>query len=259
MRRVYIGTAGWAIPPGSRDLIIGEGSHLERYSRFLNAVEINSSFYRDHKPETYRRWAESVPSDFQFAVKLNKYFTRERGLTVAGDELKQVVDGYLELGDKLGTLLIQTPGRVKFQPSIADRFFNELRHGYDGEVVFEPRHRSWATQEAVDLLAGYGINKVLADPEPCPLSKKLRSQLEYVTYFRLHGTPEMYKSRYSIEIIQRIAAKIKELTAQGGEVWCIFDNTTYGYATENALELTYLLENQLDVDEMAPEQVHTSP
>ncbi|MEZ0171131.1 DUF72 domain-containing protein [Microvirga sp. TS319] len=43
---------------------------MERYSTVLNAVEINSSFYRPHRPSTYARWAASVPEHFHFAVKI---------------------------------------------------------------------------------------------------------------------------------------------------------------------------------------------
>jgi uncharacterized protein YecE (DUF72 family) len=240
--KVYIGTAGWAIPPQSRDLFTGEGSNLEKYSRFLNAAEINSSFYRDHRPETYEKWAESVPSDFRFSVKLNKYFTREKRLTETGSQLQETLEGIFHLGDKLGSLLIQIPGSLQFEMKTADKFFGAIRHLYDGEIVFEPRNKTWASEDAAIVLAGYGINKVLADPEPCYMPKKFRPLVEFVTYFRLHGSPEIYKSRYPIEILERVAHRIQQVSSMGGEVWCIFDNTTFGHALENALELNYLLD-----------------
>ncbi len=56
------------------------GSHLERYAAALNAVEINSSFYRPHRLATYERWAASVPEEFQFAVKIPKAITHEQRL-----------------------------------------------------------------------------------------------------------------------------------------------------------------------------------
>ena len=48
-----IGTAGWAIPAQHAGAFLGEGSHLERYSRVFWAVEINSSFY------SLAAWAQS--------------------------------------------------------------------------------------------------------------------------------------------------------------------------------------------------------
>lgn len=56
---VRTGTAGWSIPAANREAFPGAGSILERYARKMNWVEINSSFYRPHRRETYERWAAS--------------------------------------------------------------------------------------------------------------------------------------------------------------------------------------------------------
>ncbi|TYL85661.1 DUF72 domain-containing protein [Bradyrhizobium rifense] len=42
---------------------------LTSYASILNAVEINSSFYRPHST-TYERWASATPNDFPFSVKV---------------------------------------------------------------------------------------------------------------------------------------------------------------------------------------------
>ncbi len=243
--KIYIGTAGWTLPARAKNRFVGEGSHLERYSRLLNAAEINSSFYREHSAETYRKWADMVPSDFRFSVKLNRYFTHDQRLGETGKKLKQSLEPMMGLEEKFGTLLIQLPPSLEFSRSLADHFFTELRHFYDGEVVLEPRHKSWASRESADLLTGFSINKVLADPEPCRMPKSLRRQVEFITYFRLHGTPEMYKSSYSPQMIDRIAQQISKTYMLGGTVWCVFDNTSFGHATENALDLSFMLENGL--------------
>src|SRR5689334_2372840 len=57
----HIGCAGWSIPRQYAAYFPDQGTHLERYAQQLPAVEINSSFYRPHRPETYARWAASVP------------------------------------------------------------------------------------------------------------------------------------------------------------------------------------------------------
>ncbi|WP_155518861.1 DUF72 domain-containing protein, partial [Xanthomonas euvesicatoria] len=68
--RVRCGCAGWSIPAADRAQF-GEGaSVLQRYATRFDAVEINSSFYRPHRASTYARWADSVPEDFRFSVKL---------------------------------------------------------------------------------------------------------------------------------------------------------------------------------------------
>src|SRR5690349_10468566 len=87
MATVRIGTAGWSIPKPHAGHFPTAGSHLERYGAVLDAVEINSSFYRPHRPATYERWAASVPEDFRFAVKVPKAITHERRLDGADDLL----------------------------------------------------------------------------------------------------------------------------------------------------------------------------
>ena len=76
MRKAMIGTAGWSIPAQHATAFPSSGSHLDRYSHRFLAVEINSSFYRPHRPGTYQRWAATVPAAFRFAVKMPKIITR---------------------------------------------------------------------------------------------------------------------------------------------------------------------------------------
>lgn len=234
MQNLYVGTASWNIPKQTKNLFPESGSHLERYAQIFNCVEINSSFYRDHKPETYKRWSEGVGKDFKFSVKLSKYFTHQHRFKESGPALRENIQGILELGAKLGVILIQLPPSLAYQRQDVLNFFKSLRNFYNGHVVLEPRHKSWINLEVAKIMADYKINKVLADPEPCPFTAQMRLQTENLRYLRLHGTPEIYKSRYSKEDIQRIA----DLAANSKQqMWCIFDNTTFGYATENAFEL----------------------
>ena len=74
----YVGSAGWNIPRLHRARFAADGSQLQRYASRLNAVEINSSFYRPHAAATYERWAASVPASFRFAVKIPKTISHQR-------------------------------------------------------------------------------------------------------------------------------------------------------------------------------------
>ena len=95
---IYVGTAAWSIPKIALDSFPLEGSHLERYSNVLNAVEINSSFYKDHQAKSYKRWAESTPENFKFSVKLNRRFTHECDLKIDREDLLNNLKGISELG-----------------------------------------------------------------------------------------------------------------------------------------------------------------
>lgn len=236
-----IGTAGWNIPSQIRDLFPKSGAVLQRYSSVFNCVEINSSFYRDHKPETYARWSDSVPPSFLFSVKLSRYFTQETRLEDVGGKLKQVLEGISHLKEKWGILLVQLPPSLDFKEKIVGNFLGKLRDFYSGTVVWEPRHKSWATEEAAKLFLKFGIRKVVADPEPCPVSADFNQAVRGAVYFRLHGSPEIYKSRYSEKYIRDLAEKVQlQIKEAIPQTWIVFDNTTFGYASENALELQAL-------------------
>lgn len=231
---IYIGTAGWGLPSESQECFPGKGTHLERYARRFNAVGINSSFYRNHKPETYAKWARAVPEGFAFSVKLLRLFTHEKRLQEPDSRLEETFAGIRELGRSWKALLVQLPPSLVFDRGVADRFFSRLRKAVEREVVVEPRHKTWAEASAVSLLAHHGISKVQADPEPCFVARAVRAQVARTLYYRLHGSPEMYKSLYTSDVIERVA---RRLGLAAGDAWCIFDNTTYGHATTNALEL----------------------
>src|SRR4051812_14660312 len=143
MSTIHIGCAGWSIPPQHAEKFPREESHLERYASRFGAVEINSSFYRPHRPGTYARWASSVPSDFRFAVKVPKVITHERRLESVVEPMNRFLFEVAELRDKLGPLLVQLPPSLAFDASAVNEFFAHLRQRFAGEVVCEPRHASW--------------------------------------------------------------------------------------------------------------------
>lgn len=226
-----VGTAGWTIPPGHAGSFPCEGSHLVRYSQRLPAVEINSSFYRSHRPGTYARWAESVPEDFRFAVKMPREITHTRRLADTAEPLARFLSEVQTLGSKLGPVLVQLPPSLAFRPDLAAGFLSRLRGSFDGRVVLEPRHLSWFTEQADALLIEHKVGRVAADPAVVPQAAEPGGH-RALSYYRLHGSPRIYYSAYSPEFLMALAAR---LLAARERVWCIFDNTAEGAAAMNAL------------------------
>ena len=226
---LFIGCAGWSIPSQHAGYFPAEGSHLERYARFLPAVEINSSFYRPHKPATYARWAASVPGSFRFSVKVPKSITHERRLTDCTDLLDRFLGEVRELGDRLGPLLVQLPPSFLFQPQRIETFLGLLRDRFDGDIVWEPRHPSWFLDQGPDeMLAGFRVARVAADPGGEP-----PGGWNGLIYHRLHGSPEIYHSDYAPDRLPAIERMVVADAAKA-PVWCIFDNTALGAAIHNA-------------------------
>ena len=233
---IYVGCAGWSLPPHEKHRFPIDGSHLARYAGCFSAVEINSSFYQVHRPETYARWAASVPAGFRFSVKFPKVITHERRLKNVRKMLTPFIGSVTDLGDKLGALLLQLPPSFEFERRGATTFFKLLRSMHAGTVVLEPRHATWFHAKAVDLCKAFGIGYVVADPAPVEGAAALEAWTDIV-YFRLHGSPRMYFSPYSAEYLESLAARLDEIAASGLPVWCIFDNTGMGTATGNACDL----------------------
>jgi uncharacterized protein YecE (DUF72 family) len=212
------------------------GSHLERYASVLPCVEINSSFYRPHRHTTYARWAASTPPAFRFALKVPKTITHELGLRRARAPLEQFLAETAGLGGKRGVLLVQLPPSFAFDRRVAERFFDLLRDRYDGSAACEPRHATWMTADADALLARHRIARVAADPPQAVVDGRPAGWPGLV-YFRLHGSPRTYWSRYSPEYIRALGDTLSS-ASRDAETWCVFDNTASGAAMDNACELS---------------------
>jgi uncharacterized protein YecE (DUF72 family) len=233
---LYVGCAGWSLPRAEWDHFPSQGSHLERYATRFPAVEIDSSFYRTHRPATYARWAASVPPFFRFALKLPRTITHEAGLRDTKSLLDAFLAGALSLGPQLGCLLMQLPPSLEFIPEIVERFLVALRDRHSGHVVAEPRHPGWFVDQAEQLLQRFQVARVAADPAPVPAAAS-PGGWPPVVYYRLHGSPRMYYSSYSPNYLAGLAARLTSHARPETPVWCIFDNTALGAATSNALEL----------------------
>jgi uncharacterized protein YecE (DUF72 family) len=235
-RRSWVGTAGWSIPKQHANAFPDAGTHLERYARVLPAVEINSSFYRPHRPATYARWAAGVALDFRFAVKVPKAITHERRLADAGEPLRRFLGEVEALGERLGPLLVQLPPSLRYDPALADGFFSQLRAQFPGHVACEPRHATWFADAVEARLSDFRIARVAADPAVVPRAAE-PGGWQGLIYRRLHGSPEMYRSGYPAEILDSLALQIRDEGRDRPACWCIFDNTALGEATRNALDL----------------------
>ena len=235
MVRVNIGTAGWSIPRDVAGSFPAEGSGLERYACRFPVTEINSSFHRPHRPDTWARWRDGTPDDFRFSVKLPKAITHELKLADFEEPLAHFLAEVALLGSKLAVLLVQLPPKLAFEAGAAGRFFASLTSSTAAAVACEPRHASWFAPEADALLEALGVARVAADPAICDAARQPGGAAA-LSYWRLHGSPRMYRSSYA-DRLARYAALLKAQTAAGHDTWCIFDNTASSAAAGDALAL----------------------
>ncbi len=242
--RVWIGTSGWNYahwkglfyPPD-----LPPSRWLEFYSRRFRTVELNVTFYRTPKEETVRRWVSATPEDFVFSVKMNRRITHRHRL---GD-VETILDAFLKMlagfGHKLGSVLIQLPPSLRFDPARAENFFDLLRQKSPHiRYALEPRHRTWFHEEVYALLRRYEIALCQAD------SGGRYPTADVVTapfvYLRFHGPGALYASKYEDEALRAFSEKIRARCAGDPErgpleTYAYFNNDFHGYAVQNAEKL----------------------
>jgi uncharacterized protein YecE (DUF72 family) len=268
MGAIRIGVSGWRYPPWRGNFYpkgLAQSRELRYASRVFNTIELNGSFYSLQWPTSYAQWANETPEGFVFAIKGSRYMThmlKLRGIEAALANF--FASGLFELGDKLGPILWQFPPMMKFNAALFDDFFSVLPRStahaqwiacaHDerpkGRVCLQPlddlplrhavevRHASFETPEFVELLERHNIAFVVADtPNPWPRFEGVTADFSYM---RLHGSTELYNSRYTHVELVRWAGLIREW-ARSGDVYCYFDNTDKLHAPDNAQELMEML------------------
>ncbi len=233
---VRIGCAGWGLTDAVGEHFPGDGTHLARYSQVLTCVEINSSFYRPHRPETYARWRDSVPDTFRFSVKIPKAISHDARLVSCEPLLDAFFESATQLGDTLGCWLVQLPPSLAFDADEAEAFFASMRERTAIPIALEARHESWFAKGAAMLLKSKSVAYVDADPQPDDCAIKHRADTS-LAYFRLHGSPDVYRSSYEYPYLDALALTLHDRAKKAHDVWCIFDNTAAGAAQFNALRV----------------------
>lgn len=171
-----------------------------------------------------------------------KAITHTARLENSDELVAAFLDQVSVLEPKLGCILVQLPPSFGYDATVAGGFLKNLRAQTALSIACEPRHASWFTPEADTLLHHFGVARVAADPARVPAAGE-PGGTRTLSYFRLHGSPKMYYSSYSDEFIRDIADRLRREAAAGKLVWCIFDNTTLGAATRNALDVASALRN----------------
>ncbi len=135
---------------------------LGYYSRKLNGVEINNTFYRLPRREMLEKWAAQVPRDFSFVLKASRQITHFRRLKGAQEVLAYLLDtASAGLGDRLGTVFFQLPPNFKKDVERLAGFLALLPES--ARAAFEFRHESWFSSDVYDALTEHGAALVIAD------------------------------------------------------------------------------------------------
>lgn len=239
---ILLGTSGWSYREWEGIFYQkGEKRKLRAYSRVFKTVEINSTFYRYPSKGMVMGWLRYSPSDFVFAAKLPKVITHDKKLGLKED-IKADLEAYLELmrplqlGGKLGCLLIQLPPKYGYNPENLEAFFKLLDPLFKYAVEF--RNLSWMRNETWGLLKEYNVAYTNVDEPLLPPEVHLTADF---TYFRWHGRGERpwFDYLYEKAEVDDWVPKVEEAAKNVKKVFGYFNNHFHGYAPENCL---YLIE-----------------
>ncbi|MFO0754641.1 MAG: DUF72 domain-containing protein [Thermodesulfovibrionales bacterium] len=238
MPQAHIGCSGFNYPHWKGVFYpagLPQRKWLEYYTSLFSTVELNVTFYRLPRAETFVKWHDEAPPDFTFSVKGSRFITHLKRLREPEEHLELFFASATGLAEKMRVVLWQFPPSFSLNPGRLEHFLSLLR-GYPVRHTFEFRHQSWITEEVVRLCRDHGAGLCMADMPP--FLDELPVTADFV-YFRRHGAVRGYN--YSDEALGRDAERIRDHLQQGRDVYCYFNNDAYGCAPRNARTLTGML------------------
>jgi len=211
--------------------------YLAFYSTQFKTVEINSTFYRKPTAKTLERWRESTTDDFKIFIKIPKTITHLGRLENTYAQTSEFCD-YIAaaLQHKLAGFLFQLPPSFKNTPENLEKVLQTVDEQYLNVIEF--RDDSWWNTEIQEILRQKGLI-FCGVSIPKNIAEDFIINNENFAYHRLHGVPQMFKSSYSDEQLEKLADQIKNFS---GTSYVFFNNTFGVAAINNALFLKSLFE-----------------
>lgn len=237
---IHIGTSGWSYKNWSGFFYpqgLAAKNQFSYYVQHFNTVEINNSFYGLPTKETFRKWNETTPDDFVYAIKASRTITHMKRLHDPAGNLELLLGNAVFLGKKLGVILFQLPPSLIVDNELLRDFLIQLPANY--RFALEFRNSSWYSPEVYRLLEEYNCAFCIYELENHMSPIVVTADFVYV---RLHGREYKYHGNYTEEDLQEWAGLCREWLATK-DVFFYFDNTDgEGFAPFNAIRLAELVD-----------------
>ncbi|RHW16348.1 DUF72 domain-containing protein [Sphingomonas gilva] len=211
-------------------------SWFSHYAEHFDTVEINNSFYRLPRAETFDAWREQAPAGFCYAVKANRYLTQAKKLKNCEQPLARMIAPTRHLESTLGPILFQLPPRFRLNLERLESFLVLLPD--DVTAVFEFRDKSWLIPDTLDLLERHGASFCAHDMPGLATPRWATGPAAYV---RFHGGEGKYWGRYSDEALLDWSDWMVEQARAGRAVWAYFNNDAEAHAIHDALTLKAMI------------------
>lgn len=190
--KFHVGTSGWGFMEGEkrfypRDII--RGGKLGYYASVFDCLEVNTTFYRMHKPATFVKWADSVPPGFQFTFKMWGEVTHAPGFAVNPAHVDEFMQAISHVGGKRGPILVQLPPRLTaanidgLEAILRQIHINDPANEWP--IAVELRNPLWYTSEVMAMLDLYQVALVQHDMPKSTIWTP--NENNDFAYFRFHG------------------------------------------------------------------------
>lgn len=211
--KIRIGIGGWTYEPWRGTFYpddLAQKNELAWASRRLGTIEVNGTYYRSQKRETFAKWRDETPDGFVFALKAPRFATNRRVLAEAGDSISRFFDsGVAELGDKLGPINWQFMATKAFQSDDFAAFLDLLPDAVEGRRLrhaVEVRHDSFRTPEFIELVRRRGVAVVRAEDSDYPNIPDITADFVYA---RAMGTREGEDLGYGAAELDALAVRAR--------------------------------------------------
>ncbi|MCE7028320.1 DUF72 domain-containing protein [Jiella avicenniae] len=217
---IRTGIGGWTFEPWDETFYpsdLPKKRQLEYAASKLTTIEVNGTFYRSQKPETYAKWASEVPEGFVFSLKAPRFAVNRKILSEGGESIERFVNsGIAELGEHLGPILWQFAATKQFDPDDFAGFLKLLPKSAGGIAlrhVVEPRHESFVTPDFAGLCRKAGVAIVCADSDDHPQIADVTADF---VYLRLQRGDAAVETCYPPDALDEWSERLATFAA-GGE------------------------------------------
>jgi len=205
---------------------------FEFYCEHFNTLELNVTFYRFPQLKFLENWYLKSPPKFSFSVKAPRLITHYKRFK--GTE-RMLTDFYETTGkglkEKLGCVLFQLPPTQAYDEAKLELIMDSLDPAFNNVVEF--RHMTWWNSEVYKKLSD---KKIVFCGMSHPQLPEDVVQNHRTLYYRFHGVPELYRSEYKKQTLERVAGEIKK-SGKTKTAFIYFNNDITAAAIKNAHQL----------------------
>jgi uncharacterized protein YecE (DUF72 family) len=269
---IYVGTAGWSYKDWEGIVYpaqIKKSQHpVEYMARYVDVLEINTSFYGHIKPEWGKLWcrmARAVNPQFLFTAKLNRAFTHSplavlestsaETIRATDEDERLAKEGLASVAaeNMLGAVLAQFPISFKNTNDNREHLESVIQKFKEFPLVFEVRHNSWTNEGTLRYFTEKSVAFCNIDQ---PVLGKAVTPSEHVTaplaYVRLHGRNydqwfdsdsrnDRYNYLYTDPELRGWKTRVDAIAEKAQKTFVIANNHFEGKAAVNALQLKNMI------------------